>query len=118
MNTEPSRPGPEPGRMTAMTATTAMTAATDHQELWIAGAGGVGREALDTALAVGVPVAGFLDDHQHGATVRGLPVRRPADVPSGARYLVGIADPAVRQRLAALLDGRGAVPATLVHPGR
>ncbi|GAA2839278.1 NeuD/PglB/VioB family sugar acetyltransferase [Kitasatospora sp. CM 4170] len=88
----------------------------DHRELWIAGAGGVGREALDTALAAGVPVAGFLDDRQHGATVRGLPVRRPADVPSGARYLVGIADPAVRQRLAALLDGRGAVPAVLVHP--
>ncbi|MFB7619937.1 NeuD/PglB/VioB family sugar acetyltransferase [Kitasatospora sp. NPDC056181] len=85
-------------------------------ELWIAGAGGVGREALDTALAAGVPVAGFLDDRQHGATVRGLPVRRPADIPPGVRYLVGIADPAVRQRLAAVLDARGAAPATLVHP--
>ncbi|MFF1908063.1 acetyltransferase [Kitasatospora sp. NPDC058218] len=90
--------------------------ATEHRELWIAGAGGVGREALDTALAAGVPVAGFLDDRGHGGAVRGLPVRRPDDVPAGARYLVGIADPAVRQRLAALLDGRGAVPATLVHP--
>ncbi|WP_406195844.1 NeuD/PglB/VioB family sugar acetyltransferase [Kitasatospora sp. NBC_01560] len=84
--------------------------------LWIAGAGGVGRETLDTALAAGVPVEGFLDDRQYGSAVRGLPVRRPADLPAGARYLVGIADPAVRQRLSALLDGLGAVPATLVHP--
>ncbi|MFC8452845.1 NeuD/PglB/VioB family sugar acetyltransferase [Kitasatospora sp. NPDC057223] len=84
--------------------------------LWLAGAGGVGREALDTALAAGVPVAGFLDDRAQGATVRGLPVRAPAGIPPGARYLVAIADPAVRQRLAALLDGLGAVPATLVHP--
>ena len=84
--------------------------------LWIAGAGGVGREALDTARAAGVLVAGFLDDHARGGTVRGLPVLGPADAPPGSRYLVGIADPAVRRRLAALLDGLGAVPATLVHP--
>ncbi|KOV16244.1 acyltransferase [Streptomyces sp. XY431] len=93
-----------------------MPSAADPSALWIAGAGGVGREALDTALAAGVPVAGFLDDRQHGATVRGLPVRRPADLGPGARYLVGIADPAVRQRLSALLDGLGAEPFTLVHP--
>ncbi|MFI6445830.1 NeuD/PglB/VioB family sugar acetyltransferase [Kitasatospora sp. NPDC050543] len=94
--------------------------------LWIAGAGGVGREALDTALAAGVRVAGFLDDRADpaarpggpgAATVRGLPLLAPAAVPPGTRYLVGIADPAVRQRLAALLDGLGARPATLVHPG-
>ncbi|MFB8304612.1 NeuD/PglB/VioB family sugar acetyltransferase [Kitasatospora purpeofusca] len=93
-----------------------MPTATDPPALWIAGAGGVGREALDTALAAGVPVAGFLDDRQHGATVRGLPVRRPAELGPGAHYLVGIADPAVRQRLSALLDGLGAKPFTLVHP--
>ncbi|MET9399187.1 hypothetical protein ABZY91_16550, partial [Kitasatospora sp. NPDC002965] len=75
-----------------------MPSGTARPGLWIAGAGGVGREALDTALAAGVPVAGFLDDHSHGATVRGLPVRRPADLGRGAPYLVGIADPAVRQR--------------------
>ncbi|MFB8060359.1 NeuD/PglB/VioB family sugar acetyltransferase, partial [Kitasatospora purpeofusca] len=79
-------------------------------------AGGEGRVAVDTALAAGVPVAGFLDDRQHGATVRGLPVRRPAELGPGAHYLVGIADPAVRQRLSALLDGLGAKPFTLVHP--
>jgi sugar O-acyltransferase (sialic acid O-acetyltransferase NeuD family) len=84
--------------------------------LWIAGAGGVGREALDTALAAGVRVAGFLDDHLAGGTVRGLPVVAPSQVPSGARYLVGIADPGVRLRLAELLEQRGARPAGLVHP--
>ncbi|GAA2826305.1 acetyltransferase [Kitasatospora paracochleata] len=84
--------------------------------LWIAGAGGVGREALDTAFAAGVPVAGFLDDRAVGLTVRGLPVLAPAELPPGSPYLIGIADPAVRERLAALLDGRGGRPATLVHP--
>lgn len=41
--------------------------------LWIVGAGGVGREALDVALAAGVEVAGFLDDAPGLGTVRGLP---------------------------------------------
>ncbi|MFF4651562.1 acetyltransferase [Streptomyces sp. NPDC001380] len=88
----------------------------DAGGLWIAGAGGVGREALDTALAAGVAVAGFLDDHLAGGRVRDLPVLPPQRVPRGARYLVGIADPAVRQRLVRLLEERGARPATLVHP--
>ncbi|GAA2994443.1 hypothetical protein GCM10020229_03690 [Kitasatospora albolonga] len=86
------------------------------ESLWIAGAGGVGREALDTALAAGVPVAGFLDDRAQGGTVRGLPVLAPAELPAGAPYLIGIADPGVRERLAALLDGLGGRAATLVHP--
>ncbi|MEV4614644.1 acetyltransferase [Kitasatospora sp. NPDC049258] len=86
------------------------------EQLWIAGAGGVGREALDTALAAGVPVAGFLDDRAQGSLVRGLPVLAPAALPAGAGYLIGIADPAVRGRLAALLDGLGGRPVTLVHP--
>ncbi|RAJ33273.1 sugar O-acyltransferase (sialic acid O-acetyltransferase NeuD family) [Kitasatospora sp. SolWspMP-SS2h] len=84
--------------------------------LWIAGAGGVGREALDVALAAGVEVAGFLDDRQAGSTVRGLPVRTPAELPPGAGYLVGIADPAARARLAGLLDAAGGHPVTLAHP--
>ncbi|MFE7562549.1 acetyltransferase [Kitasatospora sp. NPDC057500] len=92
-----------------------MTSATAPRGLWIAGAGGLGREVLDTALAAGVPVAGFLDDAPY-SSVRGLPVRRPAEFEAGARYLIGIADPAVRRRLAALLDGLGGEPATLVHP--
>jgi len=86
------------------------------EELWIAGAGGVGREALDTALAAGVPVAGFLDDRAQGGTVRGLPVLAPDQLPPRSTYLIGIADPAVRLRLAALLDGLGGRPGRLVHP--
>ncbi|MFJ1757949.1 NeuD/PglB/VioB family sugar acetyltransferase [Kitasatospora sp. NPDC088134] len=84
--------------------------------LWIAGAGGVGREALDVALAAGVEVAGFLDDRLAGGMVRGLPVAPPAALAPGTSYLIGIADPAVRARLAALLDAAGGVAATLVHP--
>ncbi|WP_229758507.1 acetyltransferase [Peterkaempfera bronchialis] len=91
-------------------------AAEDGGGLWIAGAGGVGREALDTALASGVRVAGFLDDHRAGGRVRGLPVLAPRQIPDGARYVIGIADPGARQRLAPLLAERGARPATLVHP--
>jgi len=94
----------------------AAPAAEDVPGLWIAGAGGVGRETLDTALAAGVRVAGFLDDHRAGSRVRGLPVLTPHRVPHGARYLVAIADPEVRLRLARLLEGRGARPETLVHP--
>ncbi|BAJ27451.1 MULTISPECIES: NeuD/PglB/VioB family sugar acetyltransferase [Kitasatospora] len=84
--------------------------------VWIAGAGGVGREALDVALAAGVGVAGFLDDRLAGGEVRGLPVRKPSELPAGAPYLIGIADPAVRARLAAALDAAGGHPVTLVHP--
>lgn len=51
--------------------------ATEHRELWIAGAGGVGREALDTALAAGVPVAGFLDDRGTAAPSAACPSAGP-----------------------------------------
>lgn len=84
--------------------------------LYVAGAGGVGREALDVALAAGIPVAGFLDDTRAGEVIRGLPVLRPADAPAGAGYLVGIAKPDARRRLSAVLDGRGLRAATLLHP--
>jgi len=85
-------------------------------DLCIAGAGGVGREAYDAALAAGVAVRAFLDDRLGGTVVRGLPVLAPADAPAGASYLIGIADPHVRHRLARLLDERGLVPVTVIHP--
>lgn len=84
--------------------------------LYIAGAGGLGREAYDAALAAGVGVAAFLDDRRAGDVVRGLPVLRPQDAEPGSAYVVGIADPAVRMRLADLLGARGLVAATLAHP--
>ncbi|WP_436791318.1 acetyltransferase [Yinghuangia sp. YIM S10712] len=85
---------------------------------YIAGAGGVGREALDAAIAAGVTVDAFLDDSLAGGKVRGLPVLRPDEAAPGpgSVYLIGIAAPVVRRRLAALLDGHGLTPATLVHP--
>lgn len=85
-------------------------------ELYIVGAGGVGREAYDAALAAGVGVEAFLDDRLKGRKVRGLAVLAPGGAPAGARYLVGIADPRVRKRLAAQLEDHGMTSATLIHP--
>ena len=85
-------------------------------DLYVAGAGGVGREALDVALAAGIQVAGFLDDARAGEQIRGVPVIRPASAPAGAGYLVGIASPDARRRLSALLDAAGLSAATLIHP--
>lgn len=85
-------------------------------ELYVVGAGGTGRETLDVALACGRAVAAFLDEAHAGGAARGLAVLAPDRAPAGARYVVGIADPAVRRRLAELLDGRGLAPETLVHP--
>lgn len=85
-------------------------------DLYLAGAGGVGREALDVALACGVSVVAFLDDELAGQTVRGLPVLAPSQAPRGEAYLIGIANPAVRARLSGLLDSRGLTAVTLIHP--
>lgn len=84
--------------------------------LYVVGTGGAGRETLDVALALGLTVTGFLDDGTAGRRVRDLPVSRPADAVAGAGYVVGIADAAVRTRLATLLDERGLAAVTLVHP--
>lgn len=40
----------------------------------------------------------------------------PEHAPSGASFLVGIADPSVRHRLAKLLEAGGLFPITLIHP--
>jgi sugar O-acyltransferase (sialic acid O-acetyltransferase NeuD family) len=85
-------------------------------DLWIAGAGGVGREALDVAQAAGLPVAGFLDDAPRSSPVRGLHVRSLDDAPDGLRYLVAIGDPAARLMVAGRLDDRGGQATSLVHP--
>lgn len=85
-------------------------------DLYIAGAGGLGRETLDVAIACGTQVTAFLDDARAGQTVRGVPVLAPERAAAGASYVIGIADPPARRRLAALLDGRGLRPTTLIHP--
>lgn len=81
----------------------------------IAGAGGVGREALDACLAAGRPVTGFVDDGLAGGRTRGLPVTGP-DLAEPTSYVVGIASPAVRRGLVARLEARGCTPETVVHP--
>ena len=84
--------------------------------LYVVGAGGTGRETLDVALAAGLEVAAFLDDRLAGSELRGLPVLLPGQAPAGAGYVIGIADPVARRRLAALLEVQGLNPVTVVHP--
>ncbi len=84
--------------------------------LYIAGAGGFGRETLDVVLALSETVAAFLDDRLAGTTVRGLPVLAPEEAPAGADFTVALADPVARRRLADLLEGQGLRARTLVHP--
>jgi sugar O-acyltransferase (sialic acid O-acetyltransferase NeuD family) len=84
--------------------------------LYVVGAGGLGRETLDVALACGVPVTGFADDARVGECVRGVPVVAPGVVPGGSAFVVGVADAEARSRLTRLLVERGCVARTLVHP--
>lgn len=84
--------------------------------LVIVGAGGLGREVLDVALALDVDVLCFADDARAGSVVRGVAVRHPRDVPGDASFLVGVADPVARRRLTDLLASAGCRPVTLVHP--
>lgn len=83
--------------------------------LLIVGAGGVGREVLDLCLDLGVPVDGFIDDARAGAVERGLPVHAPRDADAGCDYIIAIADPDVRRRLATRLDGAGLAAVSLLH---
>lgn len=85
-------------------------------ELYIAGAGGFGRETYDVVLARGEVAAAFLDDASAGTTCRGLAVLAPGQAPSGGSFVVGIADPLARRRLVELLTARGLVARILVHP--
>jgi sugar O-acyltransferase (sialic acid O-acetyltransferase NeuD family) len=85
-------------------------------DLYIAGAGGFGRETYDAVLAGGGSAVAFLDDALAGRQIRGLPVLAPGEAPAGAAFVVGIAEPVARRRLARLLADRGLEPRTVVHP--
>ena len=85
-------------------------------ELWLIGAGGVGREALDVAMAAGVTVAGFVDDEPSGELVRGLPVVAFDALRAGASVLVSVGSGTARLALAARAEEAGAMPLALVHP--
>src|SRR6266571_5378601 len=84
---------------------------------YIVGAGGFGRETLD-ALRASPAAAGdveFLDDAPDKAVVDGVPVRRPGEAGPGL-FVVAIAHPAARRRMAALLRARGLAAARVIHP--
>lgn len=85
-------------------------------DLYIVGAGGTGRETLDVALAADHSVAGFIDEKLAGTVVRGLPVVGAEAARPGSGYVVGIADPVTRRRLAGLLEAMGLHAVTVVHP--
>lgn len=91
---------------------------------FIAGAGGFGRETYDAilshlsslpgTLADQIDVA-FLDENRAGQFVRRLPVLLPSQAQPNGRFVVAIANPDVRRRIAsALMDG-GLVPQTVMH---
>lgn len=87
-------------------------------KLWIVGAGGLGRETLDCAMACEVEVAGFLDEGHVGRRIRGLQVFHPDEVSAGDGFVIGIADPVVRKRFHRELTDKGltARRRPLVHP--
>jgi sugar O-acyltransferase (sialic acid O-acetyltransferase NeuD family) len=92
------------------------TTVDNESAVYIVGAGGAGREALDISQTLGLTIAGFLDDGRAGDQIRGLDVSAPESAPADAAYVVGIASAQARRRLSALLDARGLRPHTIVHP--
>jgi sugar O-acyltransferase (sialic acid O-acetyltransferase NeuD family) len=84
--------------------------------LYIVGAGGAGRETYDAALAAGTSVTAFVDERLAGTVVRGLPVIGADEVSADGEFVIGIADPQVRRRLAAQLVKNGLAPIGVVHP--
>jgi sugar O-acyltransferase (sialic acid O-acetyltransferase NeuD family) len=83
--------------------------------LYIFGAGGFGRETLDALIACGRTISSFIDDERAGTIVRGVPVVDRGGI--GGSYVVAIADPSTRERIAADLEAIGLEPADpIVHP--
>jgi sugar O-acyltransferase (sialic acid O-acetyltransferase NeuD family) len=85
---------------------------------YIVGAGGFGRETLDALRASPGPdpdPVEFLDDRLDRTVVDGVPVRRPGEAGPGV-FVVAIADPLTRQRMARQAEARGLAPASVIHP--
>ncbi len=83
--------------------------------VFLVGAGGVGREALDVAVAAGVAIDGYLDEREDLDVLCGLPVRPVTSMAAGDEFLVAIGDPATRLRLATRAEVAGGRPVSLVH---
>lgn len=86
------------------------------ESVYVVGAGGLGRETYDALLARGDPVRAFVDEKVTGGDVRGRPVVAVSAADPGTGYVIGIADPDTRRRLATALDARGLHPVSVVHP--
>ncbi len=100
------------------------------QPLVVIGSGGFGRDTLDIVEAVNgdrptYRLLGVVDDNPKPRHIRYLRDRgiihlgTVADfLASGLRaeYLIGVANPSVRWRTAAMLDEAGLSPATAIHP--
>ncbi len=85
---------------------------------YIAGAGGFGREVLDARRSMPAACAAdlaFLDDRADVREVDGIAVGYPEQASAGT-FVVAIADPIARARLAKLLSARGLVPGQVIHP--
>lgn len=91
------------------------------EPLVIAGAGGFGREVLQYARDLSMPVDGFLDDRPEALAGFGLdeqvlgPIAGHV-VRTDRCYIIALGDPGARGRLARTLAGGGARFATLTHP--
>lgn len=97
----------------------------DHDEVIpvvIVGAGGHGRELLDVVEALpGLRFVGFVDDapaHPERLAARGATLLAGLEDPraDGARFLVGIGDPAARARVRERAEARGLRPLSVRHP--
>ena len=98
------------------------------KRLVIVGAGGFGRETLDVLRAMDpgeteFAFAGFVarekPDRSMLARIDASWVGTDEDflrAPSASHYVIAIAAPSVRERLAGLFDEAGLVPATVIHP--
>lgn len=86
--------------------------------LHIVGAGGFGRETLDALRAMSPAAAAsavFVDERCEALMIDGIVVRRPAQTGQGT-FVVAIADPRVRGRLADSMLARGLAPASVIDP--
>lgn len=97
------------------------------RDLVIVGAGGFGRETIDTVLAINhaAPtwrLVGVVDDaptEVNGQRLRGLDIDHlggMSSVPKGVDVAVAVGNPAARRRITRLLGDRGHAFPQLIHP--
>lgn len=103
-----------------------------YERVVVVGASGFGREALDVLEAmqnVGSPIQieGVVDDGPSGPNRHRLEARRAkylgtlegwllCQKPSSVRFVLGIGNPQIRERLAVRLQGAGFEPFDAIHP--